>query len=233
MKKLSCLALFTLLFFSSFASAQCGSGCYFYSGDFDPNDPNANYLSNENDSTVPNTSGNYPVGAATYQNFDIDPTQGPVTVTGLFTNNMSDFKAKTTSAYWEICYGLNTAPACPFSGLASGANFPTPTATGRSYGPYTEWHYLVTGLSVTLDPKVATKWWLAVVPQDPTSATACKTSLRSFNSTGSGINRIGKETDNLQFWRSPLYTLNQFLNANTQGVFPIFSGGVCVGPGPC
>lgn len=45
--------------------AQCGLDCYFYSGDLDANNPNANGLANENDAIV----GGDPYGAATYQNF--------------------------------------------------------------------------------------------------------------------------------------------------------------------
>ena len=46
MKKIASLSLFAVLLFGTgvgtLASAQCPSGCLFYGGDFDPNNPNAN-----------------------------------------------------------------------------------------------------------------------------------------------------------------------------------------------
>ncbi len=98
MKQLASLSLFAVLFVGTLASAQCPSGCLFYGGDFDPNNPNANGLSNENDAIV----GGNPYGAATYQNFIVGG-QG-WNVTGLFTNNLSYLTP--SSGYWEIRSGV-------------------------------------------------------------------------------------------------------------------------------
>lgn len=226
MKRLTVFALFTLLFFAVAAHAQCGPGCFFYGGDYDSNHPNADSLTNENDLTVPNPTVQYPVGAATYQNFDIDPNKPPVVVTGLFTNNMSSLSPAPTSAFWQICWGLPSAPSC-LSGTVGGANF-TYTLTGRGDFGYMEYHDLVIlNPPVVLNPITATKYWFAVVPQAPSSLG------RSFNSNSFGLNQVGTDTDNLQYLKSPVYTSNKFVNANTFGVFPKFSSGVCVGTGPC
>ena len=85
MKKSATLSLFAVLFVATFAKAQCPhvDECYFYGGDFDPNNPNANGLANENDAIV----GGSPYGAATYQNFVVSGQ--PIDVTNLFTNNLS------------------------------------------------------------------------------------------------------------------------------------------------
>ena len=66
MRRLAWLYMFAMLFFATLASAQC-SGCLFYGGDLDLNDPNQNGLANENDAIF----GGSPYGAATYQNFTL------------------------------------------------------------------------------------------------------------------------------------------------------------------
>jgi len=214
MNKLTYIVLFTLLCFALAAHAGI---LIFYGGDFDPNNPNADGLANENDASVPQQWASFPVGAATYQNFIINK---PLLITGLFANDLGDLNP--TSGYWEIRTKVHQG----FQGklLASGTTVLTHTPTGRSGFGYPEYQDLVgcgvttcaTPLNVHLK---AGQYWFSVVPQDTTGAG------RSFNSNSFGLNQVGKDIANQQFFDSPFF--NAFFdNANNWGVFPTFSSGV-------
>jgi hypothetical protein len=205
MKKVALLSLFALLFLSTFASAAT----LFYSGDFDPNNPNANGLANENDAIV----GGNPYGAATYQNFTLGSDS---TATGLFTNNLSQLTP--TSGYWEIRSGMSEGNGGTL--VASGTGSVTNNPTGRSGFGYTEYTNEVDGLSISLSG--GTQYWEAVVPVCTTCAG------RSFNSNTFGLNSIGSQQSNLQFWNSSFFGAN-YTNANNEGVFQSFSAGVVGG----
>jgi hypothetical protein len=205
MKKVALLSL-VVLFLGTFAVAQCGSNCLFYSGDFDPNNPNANGLANETDAIV---SGS-PYGSATYQNFTLDTS---ATATGLFSNNLSGLNPAT--GYWEIRTGVSEGNGGTL--VASGTGALTHTATGRSAFGFNEYRDEVDGLNLNLSG--GTQYWMAVVPEDPNNAN------RSFNSNTFGANSVGTyEADN-QYWNSAFFGVN-FTNANNGGVFPAFSQGV-------
>jgi hypothetical protein len=208
MKIIAPLSLFIVLFIGTVANAQCPSGCLFYGGDFDPNNPNSNGLANETDLIV----GGNPYGAATYQNFVNSQTWN---VTGLFTNNLSTLTP--SSGYWEVRSGMSEGNGGTLiaSGTGSGGNF-SQTPTGRSGFGYTEYADLVTGLSVNLP---AGMYWLAMVPTCPTC------NGRSFNSNSlEGLNAVGTQISNDQFWNASLF--GEFTNADNLGVFPTFSSGV-------
>jgi len=212
MNKLVAVGLFTLLTFTTLAFAD---QVLFYGGDFDPNNPNANGLANENDAIV----GGNPYGAATYQNFVI-PNGQTWNVTGLFTNNLSQLTP--TSGYWEIRQGVSEGNGGTLiaSGTATGGNF-TQTPTGRSGFGYTEYSdtvYFPEGTPVHCPPFCGGVYF-AVVPNAPTQ------NGRSFNSNTFGLNSIGMQTSNQQFFNSSFFGAN-FTNANNEGVFPTFSGGV-------
>jgi hypothetical protein len=214
MKSVASLSLFAVLVFGmgtgTLASAQCPGGCLFYGGDFDPNNPNANGLSNENDAIV----GGNPYGTATFQNFIVGG-QG-WNVTGLFTNNLSYLTP--SSGYWEIHRGVGEGNGGILiaSGTGSGGNF-SQTPTGRGGFGYPEYTDLVSGLKVTLP---AGMYWLAMVPTCPT----CE--ARSFNSNSlEGLNAVGTQISNLQFFNCSWCGAN-FTNADNEGVFPTFSSGV-------
>jgi hypothetical protein len=185
--------------------------CLFYSGDFDPNNPNANGLGNENDAVVKSATAR-PVGAATFQNFQ--RSNGPP-ILALFTNNLS--RLSPTGAYWEIRSGMSEGDGGTLiaSGTASGGNF-VQTPTGRSGFGYTEYTDVALGLDIELPPGT---YWFAVVPQATSQAD------RSFNSNTFGLNSIGTDIDNEQYFNSALFGAH-FTNANNEGVFPRFSGGV-------
>ena len=208
MKYMKYLAVLFLLLFvgSSLLSADV---LLFYGGDYDPNNPNANGLANENDAIV----GGNPYGAATYQNFVISTDD--TTVSGLFTNNLSQLNP--TSAYWEIRSGVSEGNGGTLiaSGTGSGDSF-AQTPTGRSGFGFTEYNDLVSGLNVSLG---AGTYWFAVVPQDPNNAN------RSFNTNTFGLNAVGTQTSNDQFFNSTFFGSN-YTNANNQGPFPTFSSGV-------
>jgi hypothetical protein len=204
MKKVALLSLF-VLFLGTWAVAQCGSNCLFYSGDFDPNNPNANGLANETDAIV----GGSPYGAATYQNFTLSSS---ATTATLFSNNLSGLNPST--AYWEIRTGVSEGNGGTL--VASGTGAVTQTATGRTGFGFIEYRDEV-GASVNLNG--GTEYWMAVVPNDPNNPN------RSFNSNTFGANSVGSYVADQQFWNSAFFGAN-FTNADTQGVFPAFSQGI-------
>jgi len=190
--------------------------CYFYGGDLDLNDPNHNGLANENDAIV----GGSPYGAATYQNFVVGGDCATATcwehssldVLGLFTNNLSQLTP--AAGYWEIRTGVSEGNGGTL--IASGSGAVTNTPTGRSDFGYTEYHNEVDHLNVFLNGGT---YWFAVVPVCTTCAG------RSFNSNTSGLNSVGHDIDNQQYFNSAFFEAN-FTNANNEGVFPRFSSGV-------
>jgi len=210
--------VFTLLILlaANLLWADCPN-CIFYGGDFDYNNPNANGLGNENNAIV----GGDPYGAATYQNFVVGAgcltascwNSSGVLISGLFTNNLS--QVTPTAGYWEIRSGISEGNGGTL--IASGTGSVTNTPTGRSGFGYDEYRNEVDGLDVILNG--GGTYWFAVVPV----CTSC--AGRSFNSNTFGLNRVGTEIDNQQYWNSAFFGSN-FSNANNQGVFPAFSSGV-------
>jgi len=188
--------------------------CYFYSGDFDPNNPNANGWANENDAIVVTATAR-PVGAATYQNFQFTTEPWRRWITGLFTDNLSQLTPN--GAYWEIRSGMSEGNGGTLiaSGTASGSNF-SHTATGRSGFGYTEYTDAVSDLEVQLSSGT---YWFAVVPQAPNQAG------RSWNSNTFGLNSVGEQMLNQQYVDSAYYQVH-FTNADNLGIYPSFSGGV-------
>ena len=210
MRKLT-LCVFALLFFTIAANADT---LYFYGGDMDPNDPNSRALANETDATV---TGN-PYGSATYQNFY---AQSNITVTGLFTNNLSS--NTPTSGYWEIRSGITEGNGGTLIASGTDPNI-TNTLTGRSRAGYDEYHNQV-ALNANLG---AGQYWFAVVP-------VCDTcDGRSFNSNTFGLNSVGTSDLNLEYANSAYFGWD-FTNANNTNppyVFPTFSNGVYVSDVP-
>jgi hypothetical protein len=204
-KRLLGLVLAMLLAFAVVASAS--DITLFYGGDFDPNNPNANGLANENDANV---SGN-PYGAAVYQNFII-PTGQNWTIHGLFSNDLMNNTAST--AYWEIRSGVSGGNGGTL--IASGTGTDLMTATGRSGFGFAEFNNLVTGLNVALG---AGTYWFTVVPQSPGQFG------RTFNSNTFGLNSVGSSISDQQFFNSQFFGAN-FENTDDFGVFPNFSDGV-------
>ena len=198
--------------------ADCPT-CYFYGGDLNINDPDRNGFPNENDAIV---SGN-PYGAASYQNFVVD---GGVSVTGLFSNDFMTGQlvvsptAKgtipTKTAYWEIRSGVSEGNGGTL--LASGSGPDTVTATGlREFG------YDIYKNSVAASVDLASgTYWFAVVP-------LCTTCFgRSWNANTDGLNSVGTQIPDQQFFNSVFFGAN-FTNANNEGIFQTFSSGVLAG----
>jgi hypothetical protein len=212
MMKVTLLSLFAILFLATFANSQCVAPCLFYAGDFDPNNDNSVGLSNESDAHV---FGN-PYGAATYQNFNVSGAGW--NVTGLYTNNLSSLNPAT--GYWEIRQGLSDGNGGTL--LASGTGAVTQTPTGRFGLGLAEYNDLVSGLNLTLTPGL---YWMAVVPQDPNGPG------RSYNTNTFGLNQVGSELSNEQFWNSP-FAGTYFTNQGFQGIIQAFSAGVVGTPVP-
>jgi len=185
--------------------------CYFYGGDFDPTHPNAYSLANENDAMVQGD----PYGAATYQNF---VWQGGVykPILGLFSNNLTDLTP--TAGYWEIRTGVSEGNGGTLvaTGTETGANF-LQTATGRSAFGYTEYTDAVRFYNPLILPNGT--YWFAMVP----FCNGCDG--RSFNTNTNGLNSLGTQVSDQQYWNSPYFRVN-FFNANSQGPLSTFSSGV-------
>jgi PEP-CTERM motif len=185
------------------ADAICNYGsCYFYGGDFDVNNPNANGLANEQDGIVSQ--------AATYTAFNVSSS---INVTGLFTNNLENL-GTFGSAYWEIRSGVSEGNGGTL--LFSGTTTPLVTDTGLSGFGYEDYEVEVATGGVMLDPGT---YWFSVVPICP----GCF--ARSFNANTFGLNAIGSGPLNDQFFNSSFFGAN-FTNANNEGVFSEFSSGV-------
>jgi hypothetical protein len=202
-KKFALLSLLTLLLFNIGAYAD---NLYFYGGDWEPNDPNANGQYNGTDAHI---NGN-PYGAATYQNFVAGTA---IRVTGLFTNNAINFVP--ASGYWEIRTGVSAGNGGTLT--ASGTGNITNTPTGRSGFGFDEYTNAVSGLNVSL---AADTYWFAVVP---TCAT-CPGDSYNTNSLHA-LNAVGTQILNQQYWNSPAYGAN-FVPADNLGMYPSFSSGV-------
>jgi hypothetical protein len=222
MRKFGLLSMLALLFgglaFGGTLPCEGGAGsastfnipCYFYGGDLNINDPNANALANENDAIV----GGNPYGAATYQNFVWSGGHNPIL--GLFTNNLSELNP--TSGYWEIRSGVSEGNGGQLiaSGTESAANFKQ-TPTGRGIFGIVEYTDAVK-FSNPLTLANGT-YWFAMVP-------VCKTcNGRSFNSNTDGTNSIGTENPDQQYFNSQFFGAN-FTNADNEGTFHVFSSGV-------
>lgn len=208
MRRIAMVLLLTLV-----ASPLWGNcpDCFFYGGDYDPNNYQSRGLPNENDANV----GGEPYGAATYQNFVCNPDLYWCIASGLFTNNLSSLNP--SSAYWEIRTGMfeGNGGTVVVSGTASGGNF-SHTPTGRSGLGLPEYTDAVSfeDLYLTSDT-----YWFAVVPLAPDQ------DGRSFNSNTFGLNSVGTQILDQQYWNSAYFGAN-FTNADNEGILPSFSSGV-------
>jgi prealbumin domain-containing protein len=193
-------------FVRSFAPPAACNPCLYYSGDFDPNDPNANGLANEVDAIV--TTGSY----------QYTPVTPNTTwhVTGLFVNTLSGLTP--TNATWEIRTGVSEGNGGTL--VASGSGAVTQTATGRSGFGFQEYTDSV-AVSVVLNAD--TTYWINVTPV----CAACDS--RAFESNvppGTAANHVGPTNIlNLNFWNSAFFGVN-FTNSNNGGSFPLMSFGV-------
>ena len=154
--------------FTKPASGTCGNPaghCLFYGGDFldNPLGPPtlANGLANETDVFVNGS----PYGAAVWVPFTV-PAGETWGVTGLFSNNQSDYgvldqapNVPTAAATWSINEGV--LPGIAGTVVASGTSAATSTPTGRSAFGLLEYTIQVEGLSIVLTPG---EYWLSVVP---------------------------------------------------------------------
>lgn len=192
----------------SFAPPAACNPCLYYSGDFDPNDANANALANEVDAIVTTGSSQY------------TPVTPNVTwqVSGLFVNTLSGLTP--TNATWEIRTGVSEGNGGTL--VASGSTAVTQTPTGRSAFGFTEYTDSI-GLSPAVVLNAGTTYWINVTPV----CAACAS--RAFESNvppGTAANHVGPANVlDQSFWNSAFFGVN-FTNSNNGGVFHLFSFGV-------
>ncbi len=155
-----------------------------------------------------------PYGAATYQNFVSD---WGVAVTGLFTDDLMNDSLMTPptvkgqpTAYWEIRSGVWEGNGGTL--VASGTGFDTVTPTGRSDFGYNEY-----------TNEVDMRAYLGTGTYG--CATSCQLGRgRSYNSNTFGLNSVGTQISDLQFFNSSFFGAN-FTDANNEGAFQTFSSG--------
>jgi hypothetical protein len=199
MKSFVFALLAALLLFAAFARADV----LFYGGDFNPSFWYSNSLSNENDSSVYGD----PYGSAVYQNFVI-PARQTWNVSALFSNDIMTLSP--TSAYWEIRSGISEGNGGNL--LASGAGYDSYHVKGA----YNEYTNTASSLDLMLAPGM---YWFAVVPEAPGQQG------RSYNTNTFGLNSVGTEVSDEQYFNSPYFGYN-FTNADNLSIFPRFSSGV-------
>lgn len=175
----------------------------FYGGDFNPSFWYSDSLSNESDSYVYGD----PYGSAVYQNFVV-PAGQTWNVTALFSNDIMTLSP--TSAYWDIRTGLSEGSGGNL--LASGAGADSYHLKG-AYGEYTN---TINGLNLTLGPGL---YWFTVVPAAPGQQG------RSYETNTFGLNSVGTQVSDQQYFNSPFFGYN-FTNADNLSIFPTFSSGV-------
>jgi hypothetical protein len=101
----------------------------------------------------------------------------PITVTGLFSNNLTDFTG-VTQAEWQIRTGMSASNGG--TTLFSGTSSATQVATGRSGFGRSEYTINVGGLAINLTPGT---YWFAIAP--------VSSSGTSYVTTTSGANGVG------------------------------------------
>jgi len=204
------LFLLLLILAASPMWANCPS-CWFYGGDFDPNNLEASGLSNENDANV----GGDPYGAATYQAVRVNGYGDGWGFEHMFTNNLSSLNP--VSGYWELRSGISEGDGGTLvaSGTASGYSW-SHTPTGRSAFGFNEYTDKAQMDVSNLPDDI---YWFAVVPiaQDQNG--------RSYNSNTFGLNAVGDQLLDQQYWNSAHFGAN-FTNANNLIVAPAFSSGI-------
>jgi hypothetical protein len=123
--------------------------CYFYAGDFDPNNANANGLANEEDQIVPD--------AHIYSPFTVKAAG--VSVTGLFVNSLDTEGSIDAKAPWSITKGFKANKEGKV--VKKGTAKSTDTPTGRSGFGLSEYTHLVKFAAVQL---AAGTYWENVTP---------------------------------------------------------------------
>jgi len=194
--------LFSLAVVMSFALCA-NADTLFYGGDFVANFWYSDSLSNENDAAV---HGN-PYGSAVYQNFIIPASQS-WNVTGLFSNDVMTLAP--SAAYWEVRSGLSEGNGGTLVASGTGAD------SYQLKGAYDEYTNSVSGLNLKLGPGM---YWVSVVPQAPDQQG------RSYNTNTFGLNSVGTQMSDEQYFNSPFFGYN-FTNADNLSIYPRFSDGV-------
>ncbi len=185
--------------------------CLSYSGDFNPNNSNANGLSNENDLIIPDSH--------IYTPFLVENKNG-ATVTGLFVNSLDTVGVEDPAQDpWDIRQFITNGNGG--KDIATGTAKSTDTPTGRTGFGLTEYTHLVTFQAVTL-PKG--KYFLNVTPQCTNQNDGNCDNARYYESDEEDnppINHVGscKNVDGDSFWNSTTYgeTWAGPLNANYCG----------------
>jgi hypothetical protein len=194
--------------------AYC-SPCLFYSGDFNPLDPNADALANENDLSVSSAS----VYTAVRPNRDW-------VVTGLFVNTLSPASViNPTLTPWDVRTGVSTGNGG--TDYASGVSVTTTfTPTGRSAFGVTE-YTLFAHLSSSVYLHAGVTYFINVQPQC-TSGAVCNT--RYFESNVepffAPMNHVGPPNVNDDSFFNSSYFGANYQPATDFGPFDQFSFGL-------
>lgn len=182
-------------------TAVKGYHCAYYGGDIDPNDPEENGLSNENDLFISNS-------------FTYTEASVPVASAKLgysFSNNLSTFGViDPQTATWDYRTGITEGNGG--TDLASGDSAATFTATGRNAFGFNEYQ-LLTATAVTVKKGDV---FFAVTPNCTNSGDGdCTDDPRYFESDTDGLNGINSKytvTSNTGF--GPVFESPTFFGIN-------------------
>jgi len=174
----------------------------YYAGDFDPTNPNANGLADESDVVVDDSR--------IYQQF-IFPTSNKIV--NIFGNYLCD--TSFTLADVDIRTGVSVG-----NGGTVVASYTGLTTTIFDTGVPAFGFELYT-ITVTLPAPLTLSAGTYYINLKPISSSFA----RSFHANTFGINQVNVFSPNNNYWNSAFFGEN-FCNANTAGVFPLFSSGV-------
>jgi hypothetical protein len=176
--------------------------CLFYTGDFDPNNANANGLANEADLLVPDSH--------IYTAIPFLQANG-ASVTGLFVNSLDTVGVEDpANDPWDIRSGVSTGNGG--TSVASGSAKSTDTPTGRSGFGLNEYTHLVKFKAAAISKKG--KYWINVTPQCTNSNDSNCGGARYFESDEEDdptpLNHIGscKNVLDDSFWNSTSFGTN-------------------------
>ncbi|MGA8489085.1 MAG: hypothetical protein WB711_01600 [Terriglobales bacterium] len=176
--------------------------CLFYTGDFDPNNSNANGLANEADLLVPD--------AHIYTAIPFYASSGS-SVTGLFVNSLDTVGVEDPAKDpWDIRRGVSSGNGG--TDFAHGTAKSTDTPTGRSGFGLNEYTHLVKFAAVSVTKKG--NYWTNVTPQCTNANDSNCDSARYFESDEeddpSPINHVGscKNVLDNSYWNSTSFGTN-------------------------
>jgi hypothetical protein len=194
--------------------------CVWYSGDFDPNNPNSLGVNNASDPAYPFESQIYvPMVVGS----DGNPAHGHVRITSVTFNELLNdvlgcgYNCDYTGSTYDLRLKLGNGIAGTSKASGSCPQSPAPVATGTVFGPYTEYSYTCQSStkpnSYFLEVPVDSLFWINVTPNFSSGNYAFLSDMEEVPSP----NQLGWSDDFYNsFWNSAYFGFNYY---PTQDVF--------------